>query len=69
MQIYDGGNMGMQRRRVHGIIVHEDVNPYAIMDDDFVEFHKSMEPIGTVAALQRGSPGLGDRRRRRSRHP
>jgi alkylation response protein AidB-like acyl-CoA dehydrogenase len=48
LPIYDGGNMGMQRRRVHGIIAHEDFNPRAIMDDEFIEFTKSMESIDTV---------------------
>ena len=42
-------NMGMQRRRVHGIIAEENFNPRAIMDDDVVKFDKSMESIGTVA--------------------
>jgi nitroalkane oxidase len=41
--------MGMQRRRVHGIIADENFNPRAIMDDDFVKFDKSMEAIDTVA--------------------
>ncbi|MFD2141857.1 hypothetical protein [Ancylobacter oerskovii] len=36
LPIYDGGNMGMQRRRVHGIIAHEDFNVRAIMNDEFV---------------------------------
>jgi len=49
LPIYDGGNMGMQRRRVHGIIADENFNPRAIMDDDFVKFDKSMEAIDTVA--------------------
>ena len=48
LPIYDGGNMGMQRRRVHGIIAHDDFNPRAIMDDEYVEFTKSMESIDTV---------------------
>jgi nitroalkane oxidase len=47
--IYDGGNMGMQRRRVHGIIADQNFDPRATMDDDFVTFDKSMESIGTVA--------------------
>jgi alkylation response protein AidB-like acyl-CoA dehydrogenase len=49
LPIYDGGNIGMQRRRVHGIIADENFNPRAIMDDDFVKFERSMESIGTVA--------------------
>ena len=46
--IYDGGNMGMQRRRVHGILASADFNPRALMDDEYVEFDKSMERIDTL---------------------
>ena len=48
--IYDGGNMGMQRRRVHGILASPGFNPRALMDDDYVEFGKAMETIDTVPA-------------------
>jgi nitroalkane oxidase len=48
--IYDGGNMGMQRRRVHGILASPEFNPRALMDDDYVEFGKAMETIDTVPA-------------------
>ncbi len=58
LRIYDGGNMGMQRRRVHGVIVEESFNPRAIMDDDFVKFEKSMEAIGTVADPLSKSRGI-----------
>ncbi|GLK81754.1 hypothetical protein GCM10008174_34950 [Methylopila turkensis] len=49
LPIYDGGNMGMQRRRVHGVIAHEGFNPRAVMNDETIIFEKSMESIGTVA--------------------
>ncbi|MCA1457788.1 acyl-CoA/acyl-ACP dehydrogenase [Bradyrhizobium sp. BRP22] len=58
LPIYDGGNMGMQRRRVHGVMAHESFNPRAIMDDDFVEFEKTMEEIGTVADPLMKSRGI-----------
>ena len=51
LPIYDGGNMGMQRRRVHGVIADPEFNPRAAMDDDSVMFKKSMESIDTVADL------------------
>jgi hypothetical protein len=47
--LYDAANVGMQRRRVHGVIADKNFNPRAIMDDDFVKFDKSTEAIGTVA--------------------
>ena len=46
--IYDGGNMGMQRRRVHGIIASPDFNPRALMNHEYVEFTKDMETIDTI---------------------
>lgn len=48
--IYDGGNMGMQRRRVHGVLASPDFNPRALMDNEYVEFTKDMETIDTVPA-------------------
>lgn len=49
LPIYDGGNMGMQRRRVHGIIADPAFNPRAIMEDEYVRFGKEHESIGTIA--------------------
>lgn len=46
--IYDGGNMGMQRRRVHGIMADSSFDPRAIMEDQTVTFTKDMETIGTI---------------------
>lgn len=48
LPIYDGGNMGMQRRRVHGILADPMFNPRAIMEDDYVKFEKSHEAIDTL---------------------
>lgn len=53
LPIYDGGNMGMQRRRVHGVIADEGFNPRAVMEDSTIVFEKSMESIGTVADWDR----------------
>jgi len=46
--IYDGGNFGMQRRRIHGVLASPDFNPRALMDDEYVEFTKQMETIDTI---------------------
>jgi acyl-CoA dehydrogenase len=46
--LYDAGNMGMQRRRIHGVLASPDFNPRALMDDDAIEFRRSMETIDTV---------------------
>ena len=48
LPIYDGGNMGMQRRRVHGILADPLFNPRAIMEDDYVAFEKQHEAIDTL---------------------
>jgi acyl-CoA dehydrogenase len=48
LPIYDGGNFGMQRRRVHGVLASPNFNPRALMDDENVEFTKEMETIDTV---------------------
>jgi acyl-CoA dehydrogenase len=40
----------MQRRRVHGIIASPDFNPRALMNNEYVEFTKSMETFDTVPA-------------------
>ena len=50
LPLYDAGNFGMQRRRVHGVLAHPEFNPRALMEDEFVEFTKDMETIDTVPA-------------------
>ena len=49
LPLYDGGNFGMQRRRVHGVMADPSFNPRAIVDNDAIEFTKAMEGIDTVA--------------------
>jgi acyl-CoA dehydrogenase len=51
LPIYDAGNFGMQRRRVHGVLASPDFDPRALMDDTAVEFTKRMETIDTVPVL------------------
>ncbi|HEY7144256.1 MAG TPA: acyl-CoA dehydrogenase family protein [Streptosporangiaceae bacterium] len=46
--IYDAGNFGMQRRRVHGVLASPDFDPRALMDDTAIEFTKAMETIDTL---------------------
>lgn len=50
--VYDAGNFGMQRRRVHGVLADPGFNPRALMDDEYIEFTKSMESIDTVPTTQ-----------------
>ncbi|MGZ3675651.1 MAG: acyl-CoA dehydrogenase family protein, partial [Ktedonobacterales bacterium] len=50
--LYDAGNMGMQRRRIHGVLANADFNPHALMDDEPIEFTKSMETIDTLPSAE-----------------
>jgi alkylation response protein AidB-like acyl-CoA dehydrogenase len=49
LPIYDAGNFGMQRRRVHGVLASPDFDPRALMDDTAIEFTKAMETIDTMS--------------------
>jgi nitroalkane oxidase len=55
LPLYDAGNFGMQRRRVHGVMADPSFNPRAIMDDEAIEFTKAMEGIDTVPGPRSGS--------------
>jgi hypothetical protein len=46
--IYDAGNIGMQRRKIHGVMAHETFDPRAFLDSKPMVFTKEMEGIGTV---------------------
>lgn len=46
--IYDAGNMGMQRRKIWGVMAHPDFNPRSFVDSEPIEFTKDMEGIGSV---------------------
>jgi alkylation response protein AidB-like acyl-CoA dehydrogenase len=50
--IYDAGNMGMQRRKIWGVMAHPDFNPRAFVDNEPIPFLKSMEGIGTLTERQ-----------------
>jgi alkylation response protein AidB-like acyl-CoA dehydrogenase len=46
--IYDAGNMGMQRRRLHGIIADPDYNPLGFAENLAMAFRKTMLGIDSV---------------------
>ncbi len=48
LPLYDAGNFGMQRRRIHGVMAHSAFNPRAVMNNEAVEFTKEMEGIDTL---------------------
>jgi nitroalkane oxidase len=49
LPLYDAGNFGMQRRRVHGVMSADSFNPRAIMDDLPMEYTKAMEVTDTIS--------------------
>jgi alkylation response protein AidB-like acyl-CoA dehydrogenase len=44
--LYDAGNMGMQRRKIWGVMSDPDFDPKALMDSKAISFKKSMEGHG-----------------------
>jgi nitroalkane oxidase len=48
LPLYDAGNFGMQRRRVHGVMADPSFDARAVMNDQAIEFTKAMEGIGTI---------------------
>jgi acyl-CoA dehydrogenase len=48
LPLYDAGNFGMQRRRVHGVMADPSFDPPAVMNHEFMPFTKEMEGIDTV---------------------
>jgi acyl-CoA dehydrogenase len=53
LPLYDAGNFGMQRRRVHGVMADPSFDPRALADNRAVEFTKEMEGIDTVPGPRR----------------
>lgn len=51
--LYDAGNMGMQRRKVWGVMADPEFDPRAFVDCKPITFKKSMEGLGTVPPLDR----------------
>lgn len=50
--LYDAGNIGMQRRKIWGVMADPDFDPRAMADNRPIEFKKSMEGIGTAIAAE-----------------
>lgn len=44
--LYDAGNMGMQRRKIRGVMSDAGFDPRAMMDNRAMEFTKDMEGTG-----------------------
>jgi hypothetical protein len=48
--LYDAGNIGMQMRKIWGVMLDPDFDPRAITDTRPIKFKKSMEGVGTLGA-------------------
>jgi hypothetical protein len=46
--LYDAGNIGMQMRKIWGVMLDEDFDPRAIADTRPMPFKKSMQGVGTL---------------------
>ena len=49
-RVYDAGNIGMQMRKIWGLLLEEDFDPRAIADSGSVKFKKSTERARTRVA-------------------
>jgi hypothetical protein len=55
--LYDAGNIGMQMRKIWGVMLDKDFDPRAIADSRAMPFKKSMEGAGTDSSSEPdGSP-------------
>ncbi|HEX4340604.1 MAG TPA: acyl-CoA dehydrogenase family protein [Polyangiaceae bacterium] len=71
--LYDAGNIGMQMRKIWGVMSDEEFDPRAIADSRPIEFKKSMEGVGTVvssdglASMDAAGESVGRKAAKRSR--
>jgi len=48
--LYDAGNIGMQMRKIWGVMLDPEFDPRAIADTRPIRFKKSMEGVGTLGS-------------------
>jgi alkylation response protein AidB-like acyl-CoA dehydrogenase len=48
--LYDAGNIGMQMRKIWGVMLDPDFDPRAIAESRAIPFKKSMEGVGTLVS-------------------
>ena len=54
--LYDAGNIGMQMRKIWGVMLDPEFDPRAISDCRAIEFKKSMEGVGTLVSEEGVTP-------------
>ncbi len=67
LPLYDAGNIGMQMRKIWGVMLDPAFDPRAIADSRAMEFKKSMEGVGTLVSPDEATPAhaegpTGDRK-------
>jgi alkylation response protein AidB-like acyl-CoA dehydrogenase len=70
--LYDAGNIGMQMRKIWGVMLDPHFDPRAIADSREIKFKKSMEGVGTVVSMDAPIPAdakKGGKRGRRVPSP
>jgi hypothetical protein len=50
--LYDAGNIGMQMRKIWGVMMDDAFDPRAIADTRQIKFKKSMEGVGTLTSTE-----------------
>jgi alkylation response protein AidB-like acyl-CoA dehydrogenase len=55
--LYDAGNIGMQMRKIWGVMLDEEFDPRAIADSRPMKFKKSMEGVGTFVSVDESDSG------------
>jgi alkylation response protein AidB-like acyl-CoA dehydrogenase len=67
--LYDAGNIGMQMRKIWGVMLDTDFDPRAIADSRPIKFKKSMEGVGTLVSLDESAPPDATDTKQRRRDP
>ena len=57
LPLYDAGNIGMQMRKIWGVMLDPEFDPRAIADSRAIKFKKSMEGVGTRIAAEQAAAG------------
>jgi nitroalkane oxidase len=63
--LYDAGNIGMQMRKIWGVMQDADFDPRSMADSRAMPFKKSMEGIGTLGSGEEVAPESPARGRKR----
>ena len=67
--LYDAGNIGMQMRKIWGVMLDDGFDPRAIADSRPIKFKKSMEGVGTLLSTRESSPVDSESKRGRRSRP